>query len=111
MRRLIALFVLSLLLVSLFQVGTASAQTDQSTGTRKVLNKVVPAYPPMARTMNLSGTVKLEALVLADGKAKSVQVKGGNPLLAQAAQNAVLQWKWEKSEHESTEAIEFKFNP
>lgn len=65
----------------------------------------------MARTMNLSGTVKLEALVLADGKAKSVQVKGGNPLLAQAAQNAVLQWKWEKSEHESTEAIEFKFNP
>ena len=61
--------------------------------------------------MNLSGTVKLEALVLANGNVKSVQVKGGNPLLAQAAQLAIQSWKWEKAERDSTEQVEFRFNP
>jgi outer membrane biosynthesis protein TonB len=61
--------------------------------------------------MRLTGTVKLEALVLADGTVKSIQVKGGNPLLAQAAQNAVRECKWAKAEHESTETLEFHFTP
>jgi outer membrane biosynthesis protein TonB len=55
--------------------------------------------------------VKLEALVLANGTVKSIQVKGGNPLLAQAAQNAVREWKWAKAERESTEVLEFRFRP
>ena len=93
---------------------SADAQTAQSAdnpSVRKVINKVVPAYPNMARSLNLSGTVRLEALVLANGKVKSIEVKGGNPLLAQAAQNAVREWRWAKAEHESTETVEFKFMP
>jgi outer membrane biosynthesis protein TonB len=65
----------------------------------------------MARTMNLNGTVKIEALVRANGTVKSVEVKGGHPLLAATAQNAVREWKWQKSDHESTESIEFHFHP
>jgi hypothetical protein len=42
---------------------------------------------------------------------KSVQVKGGNPLLAQSAQNAVREWRWAKADHDSTETLEFKFMP
>ena len=61
--------------------------------------------------MKLSGTVKLEVLVQANGGVKSVQIKGGNPLLAQAAQNAVRGWKWEKAEHETTEPVECYFSP
>jgi outer membrane biosynthesis protein TonB len=61
--------------------------------------------------MNLAGTVKLEAVVLANGTVKSIQVKGGNPLLVQAAQHAVREWKWVKSDHDSTEALEFRFTP
>jgi TonB family protein len=106
----ITLALLSLLLFGI-QNRSAAAQSDQNTGGRKIVNRVVPAYPPVARSMNLSGTVKLEALVLPNGNVKSVQVKGGNPLLVQAAQNAVHDWKWEKTDHDSIELVEFKFNP
>lgn len=88
-----------------------SAQSGESPSGRKIVNKVVPVYPSVARGMSLAGTVKLEALVLANGTVKSIQVKGGNPLLAQAAQNAVREWKWAKAERESTEMLEFRFSP
>src|SRR5258708_39961614 len=83
------------------QPKVSVAQSEQGTGARRVTNKVVPAYPQMARSMNLSGTVKLEVLVQASGTVKSAQVKGGNPLLAQSAQSAVREWKWEKADHET----------
>jgi outer membrane biosynthesis protein TonB len=86
-------------------------QEAPSAGVRKVVNKVVPVYPQTARTMNLRGTVKLEVLVQASGSAKFIQVKGGNPLLVQSAQSAVHAWKWEKADHETTEQLEFHFNP
>ena len=88
-----------------------AAQNVESESTRKVLNRVVPTYPPTARMLNLTGTVKLEALVLANGTVKAVEVKGGNPLLAQSAQSAVRAWRWAKSDHESTETLEFRFTP
>jgi outer membrane biosynthesis protein TonB len=61
--------------------------------------------------MNLSGTVRLEATVAPNGSIKSLDVKGGNPLLAQSAQFAVREWKWEKAEHETTEVLEIHFTP
>jgi TonB family protein len=94
-----------------FSADAPSARTSDTPSARKIINKVVPVYPSTARSMSLTGTVKLEALVLANGTVKSIQVKGGNPLLAQAAQNAVREWKWAKAEHESTEALEFRFRP
>ena len=111
MRRSPGLLVLLSVLLVIFQAGPATAQTDESTSDRKVVTKVVPPYPAIARSMNLSGTVKLEALVLANGSVKAVQVKGGNPLLVQSAQRAVQDWKWEKADHESTEQVEFRFHP
>jgi len=65
----------------------------------------------LARTMNLSGTVKLEATVAPNGSVKSVDIKGGNPLLAQSAQSTVRDWKWEKADHETTELLEIRFTP
>jgi TonB family protein len=88
-----------------------SEPTGESQSARKVINRVVPIYPATARIMKLTGTVKLEALVLPNGNVKAVAVKGGNPLLVQSAENAVREWKWAKADHESTEMLEFKFNP
>jgi len=105
------LLVVLALVLSAFPIGPAAAQDDQTAGTRKVIAKVVPSYPEIARSMNLSGTVKLEALVLANGSVKSVEIKGGNPLLVQSAQRAIHDWKWEKLDHESTEEVEFRFHP
>jgi TonB family protein len=108
LRRTAASMVL-LLGVALSLPVQCASQQDQSK--RKVVNKVSPEYPALARTMNLRGTVKVEALVSTNGTAKTVEVKGGHPVLAQAALYAVRKWKWESSPHESTEIIEVTFNP
>jgi TonB family protein len=59
--------------------------------------------------MALQGTVRLEVLVTPDGLVKTVDIKGGHPVLAQAAATTVKQWKWEKAAHESREPVELKF--
>ena len=56
---------------------------------RKVVNRVMPFYPQMARTMGLSGVVKIEAIVGNDGNPKLVDVKGGHPVLVQATVDTV----------------------
>lgn len=78
---------------------------------RKLLDHAAPAYPVLARSMALEGIVKVEALVGPDGTVKGVDVKGGHPVLAQAAMNAVRRWKWEAAAHESREVVELKFSP
>jgi len=61
--------------------------------------------------MNLRGTVRLEALVRADGSVKEVHVVGGHPILAEAAVRAVMQWRYEAAPKESTEVVKVNFGP
>jgi TonB family protein len=89
----------------------ASAQQEPSESGRKVVNKVEPAYPDFARRMSLKGIVRLEAVVAATGKVKVVNIKGGHPLLAQAAARAVSNWKWEAASTETRESVEVQFSP
>lgn len=60
--------------------------------------------------MNLAGTVKVIAVVAPDGKVTKVEAVGGSPLLVQAAQSAISQWKY-VSGSESREPIELHFTP
>jgi protein TonB len=76
---------------------------------RKVKSRVEPAYPELARRMNLSGTVKIEVVISANGTAKSLKPLGGNPVLIEAATEALKKWRWETGE-ESTEVFAFRFN-
>ena len=87
------------------------AQQDQTETTRKIVNRVLPHYPEMAHSMNLRGIVKAEALVAPNGTVKSVDVKGGHPVLVQAAQHAIYKWKWAPASHETRELIEVRFDP
>jgi TonB family protein len=59
----------------------------------------------------IRGVVKVEAEVAQDGTVKSVEVKGGHPILAQSTVSAVRQWKFEPAPHESRELIEVRFDP
>jgi len=88
----------------------SNAQSEQ-TGSRRVVSRVTPTYPAIARRLNLSGSVKLEAVVSASGSVKSIQIVGGNPVLAQSAEGAVHAWKSEKSERETTEVVEIRLDP
>jgi TonB family protein len=59
--------------------------------------------------MGLKGTVRVEAVVSSDGNVKAVEVKGGHPVLAQAAVSAIRKWKWEPAVRESREPVEVTF--
>jgi TonB family protein len=61
----------------------------------KLLNRVQPVYPPLARQTRISGTVRLHAIVAKDGAIQSQEVISGHPLLQQAALDAVHQWRYE----------------
>ncbi len=102
----------SLVLIGVFVCALASpGQAQQTEGARKIVNRVMPQYPEMARAIQLRGSVKAEAVVEANGAVKSVEVKGGNPVLVRAAQSAIYKWKWAPAAHETREPIEVKFDP
>lgn len=76
---------------------------------RKVKSRVTPDYPALAKQMNVSGKVKIEVLISADGHVKSTKVLGGSPLLVQSALTALKDWKFEPAPKETTEVVEFEF--
>jgi TonB family protein len=104
------LIILVLFFVSLAAVS-APAQDSATPAARKVVRQTMPRYPELARRLNLTGTVKVMAVVAPDGKVKKVETVGGSPLLVQAAQDAVSQWKFAPASAESREVIELHFNP
>jgi TonB family protein len=77
---------------------------------RKVLSRVKPAYPELARQMNVTGTVKLEVVIAANGTVKSVKPVGGHPLLIQSASDALRKWQFAPGAETKT-IIEFQFHP
>lgn len=76
---------------------------------RKVKTKVEPTYPELAKTMHLSGIVRVEIKISPDGTIKSSKVLGGHPVLAQAALVALQKWKYEPANEETTMIVPFKF--
>jgi TonB family protein len=60
----------------------------------RLLHRVDPKYPELAKSQHIQGAVELEAQVLGDGTVGSVAVLRGDPLLAEAAASAVKQWKY-----------------
>jgi TonB family protein len=87
------------------------AQDVQGETTRRVKSKVQAVYPELARKMNLSGTVKVEIVVAPNGTVKDAKVVGGHPVLANAAQDAVMKWRFEPAAAESSVIVNFKFEP
>jgi periplasmic protein TonB len=61
----------------------------------KLVNKVQPLYPPLARQTRISGTVRLHAIIAKNGSVEQLEVISGHPLLVQAALDAVRQWKYQ----------------
>ena len=82
----------------------------------RLLHRVDPLYPELARRGHMGGTVVLNAVIRPDGKVGSVQVVSGNPLLAHAAVEAVQQWRYEPFRLNGTAVqadvtVRLNFNP
>lgn len=108
MRCRLAVLVMALIAVAFGAPAQNSAPPEPE---RKVLHRVVPTYPDLARKLHIKGVVKFTATVAPNGNVKSIQVLGGNPVLIQAAEDAVGNWKFAPAAEETHELIELRFGP
>jgi periplasmic protein TonB len=60
-----------------------------------LIYNVQPQYPVIARTIHLAGTVYLRAIIATDGAVRELELISGNEILANAAKQAVRQWRYQ----------------
>ena len=61
----------------------------------RLLASVPPSYPVLAKTQHISGDVRVDALIDANGHVTTMKVVFGPTLLHQAAMDALRQWKYQ----------------
>jgi len=71
----------------------------------KLVHRVMPVYPPLAKSAHISGVVHLVGIISKDGTIRDLKVISGHPLLTKAALDAVSQWVY-KPTLLSNEAVE-----
>ena len=103
--------IIGLVAIATSAVITSSGLAAAQDSSRKTTKQEAPVYPEAARKMQLTGTVRLAALVAADGQVKSTEIIGGHPILVAAAKAAVMRWKYATAERESREMLVFNFLP
>lgn len=73
---------------------------------------VAPAYPVIARQARIEGTVRLRVQTNPEGQPVTVESIGGHPLLSEAAEQAVKQWRFCAGEAREREIqVVFKLKP
>ena len=60
----------------------------------RLLKRVDPEYPALARMARVSGVVILQATVDEEGNVRDIKILRGHPLLNDAVVAAVRQWKY-----------------
>jgi TonB family protein len=78
---------------------------------RKVLSNPVPAYPEVAKRLRLVGTVKVQVVIGTDGRIKEKSFIGGHPVLVNAVEETLKNWKYAPASGETTTQLEFNFHP
>ncbi len=78
---------------------------------RKVITMYDPEYPAIMKSGHFEGQVRLDVLVLPNGNVSKVEIRGGNPILAQYASQAVVRWKYAPGPDKTVEEVVFNFNP
>jgi TonB family protein len=76
---------------------------------RAIKTRVAPVYPEIAKRMKVSGLVKLDVTVDAEGKVTDVKEVSGNHTLSIAAEEAVRKWKFAPGSGTSTVPVELNF--
>ena len=77
------------------QVVTPRINVGGNVQSAKLIKKVTPVYPALAKVARAHGSVRFTATVGKDGRIKNLQLLSGNPTLVPAATEAVKQWVYE----------------
>ena len=70
-------------------------RVDPEEQQKRLSHYVAPDYPDVARDAGIEGSVRLQMVVAEDGTVSDVRVQKGERILADAAQVAVRQWRYE----------------
>jgi TonB family protein len=76
------------------QTGVSAIATPAGEKGSPIIHQVAPIYPPEAIAQRVEGPVVLDVKVRADGTVRDVLVVSGEPLLTEAAVEAVRQWRF-----------------
>lgn len=98
------------LLIQATPSGHAQNAADAAKPHRKIVSTVEPDYPAVLKNGHFEGIVRLEVTVLANGNVSKVEVKGGNPMLAEYVSHSVLRWKYAPGPEKTIEDVTFHFN-
>ena len=90
-------------------VKVLAVAPESSRGERILLKRVEPEYPKELQHRGIEGTVRLALTVSARGSVQAVQVMGGNPILAEAAEKAARGWVYSPSATTSTIEVSIPF--
>jgi TonB family protein len=82
---------------------------EQRSVAREIKRRVAPDYPELAKRMNLTGKVKVEVVIAPAGQVTLTRAIGGHPVLVQAAERAIKEWKFAPASETTTQIIEMVF--
>jgi TonB family protein len=108
-RRVIIFFLTAIALLCF--CASSHPQTTSAETQRKVKDVFRPEYSELARRLRLSGSVRVEITIAPDGKVTKAHVLGGHPVLVENAQKAAMLTRFEPGPKETTQIIEFHFDP
>ncbi|MGB9070875.1 MAG: energy transducer TonB [Candidatus Acidiferrales bacterium] len=74
--------------------GPARIKVGGDVQAASLVKQVTPAYPNIAKTAHVSGTVTLHAIISKDGSIEKVEYVSGPALLMASAMTAVREWKY-----------------
>ena len=83
---------------------------NENTGSRKLITRVDPIYPPALHSNHIGGTVKLKVTIASNGNVENVELMGGNPILGESAMTAVKRWVYAPGSRTKTE-VSIPFDP
>jgi TonB family protein len=72
----------------------ATPEGAEDNSTKRLIHRVEPVYPPEARAQQIQGAVTLDVQIGGEGTVHNIDVVEGNPVLADAAVQAVRQWRY-----------------
>jgi protein TonB len=85
--------------------------------TARLIRRVTPTYPPVARAAKIQGTVRFAAVINKEGHIDGLKLVSGPAPLVGAASEAVKQWQYQPTlvngrpvEVETQITVDFKLN-
>lgn len=110
-RARVVVVALCVFLLILIAAGFTPSLSAQDANHRKIVARINPEYPETLRIAQIGGLVRLSVTVSPNGNVTQVEVRGGNPILAEKAQQAVMKWKFAAGSSQTVEDIRISFSP